>query len=125
MMNQDGVDDENAAGRRRPLKRLRAIWLLVSALALPLAAQTLPGLPARGKPAATPAKPAASEPSAEEWRARLASAQSEHRKLLAQAEGSAPLLAQRQLASARRLVLLASKVDALAQGVAGDNPESS
>ena len=59
--------------------------------------------------------PASAPPgtSAQEWQDRFAAAQAEHLRLQAQPEGSGPLLAERQLASARRLDLLASRLAAV------------
>jgi small-conductance mechanosensitive channel len=90
-----------------------------------LLAQGLPGnlLPPLGQ------KPAASAPTApastpDEWAARLASARIEHRQLLDQPPGSAPLLRERQLASARRLALLSARAEAArSQATAGPAAE--
>ena len=84
-------------------------------------AQGIPGLPSlTAKPAASAAS--AAEPTLPDWMARLEAARAEHRQLLAQPDGSAPLLAQRQVASARRLVLLTARVDALRDRAGGAKP---
>jgi small-conductance mechanosensitive channel len=69
----------------------------------------LPGAAPNGAAAAS----APSSTSAEEWQARLQAAQAGNLRLQAQPEGSAPLLAERQLASARRVDLLAARLAAV------------
>jgi len=97
---------------------------MVATASTPAVAQAIPGLPSLGRAPAAAAAPTA-EPTAEELLARLDAARAEHRQLLAQPDGSAPLLAQRQLASARRLVLLTARVDALrTRSAVGKSSES-
>jgi len=91
----------------------RLVVAFASVAALAVAAQGLPGMGALSKAAPPPAAPAASQPSAADWTARLEAAREEHRKLLDQTTGSAPLLGERQMASARRLVLLADSIEGL------------
>lgn len=80
-------------------------------------AQSLPGLPSLGSPAAPPAAPA-SAASLSEWRARLETARASHRRLSELPDGSAPLLAERQIAYARLVALLSSRVAAMQGDVA-------
>jgi potassium-dependent mechanosensitive channel len=99
---------------------------LLAAATTTLLAQGLPAnlFPTSGTKAA-PA-PNVAAPTADEWAARLAAARIEHRQLLDQAPGSAPLLSERQLTSARRLVLLSARAEAArsqsAAGSAADRP---
>ena len=55
---------------------------------------------------------AASQPSIDEWRTRLAQARQVHERLARQPPGIEPLLAERQSASSRLLTLLASQIEA-------------
>lgn len=90
-----------------------ALWYLVWALAASVAsAQGLaPRLsPDTGAPAATAVAPASTPSGAEDWQARFDAAQDEHLQLQVKPEGSEPLLTERQLASARRLDLLAARL---------------
>lgn len=97
--------------------RVCLLGLLVAA-ASPTAAQSLPGIPGLG--GSTPkAEPAEQPPSLADWEARLQAARLEHKVLLALPAGSAPLLSPRQFASARRVALLAARVDALKTPVGG------
>lgn len=105
--------------RRWAVPVLSASIVLLAGAAAAAFAQTIPGLPSMGAKGAAPAVPAASEPTAADWAARLEAARAEHRALLELPEGSEPLLAQRQLASARKLVLLAARVDALTARASG------
>jgi hypothetical protein len=73
------------------------ILAMVATASTPAVAQAIPGLPSLGRAPAAAAAPTA-EPTAEELLARLEAARAEHRQLLSQPDGSAPLLAQRQLA---------------------------
>ncbi len=98
----------------------RVLLVLLTATALSAAAQSIPGLPGFGSAKAVPAAPAASAPTAADWAARLEAARAEHQALLALPAGSVPLLDQRQIASARRLVLLAARVEALKSQGSGD-----
>ena len=99
------------------LRSLLAIVLLVAASGL-ATAQTIPGLPSLGRDADTPA---AAETTVEDWVARLEAARAEHRLLMAQPEGSMPLLSSQQMASARRLLLLTGRIEALrTSGAAAD-----
>ena len=68
----------------------------------------LPG--GRSSAGAPPA--AATQPSIDEWRTRLAQAREVHERLARQPPGSEPLLAERQLTSSRLLTLLASQIEA-------------
>jgi potassium efflux system protein len=98
----------------------RVLLALLTASAVSAAAQSIPGLPGFGSAKAVPATPAASAPTAAEWAARLEAARAEHQALQALPAGSVPLLDQRQIASARRLVLLAARVEALKSKGSGD-----
>ena len=95
--------------QRRRQRAARFLAALAAVAALGASAQSLPGLRALSPKAAASA---ASQP-APDWTARLEAARAEHRRLLDQPTGSAPLLGERQMASARRLVLLAESVDGL------------
>ncbi|MFZ2986572.1 mechanosensitive ion channel domain-containing protein [Ideonella sp.] len=68
-------------------------------------------LPWSSQPSAAPAS-AASAPTPAQLETRLQAAREAHRQLLAEAEGSRPWQLERQMASARRLSLLASRLDA-------------
>ena len=98
----------------------RVLLGLLTATALSATAQSIPGLPGFGSAKAVPAAPAASAPTSADWAARLEAARSEHQALLALPASSTPLLDQRQLASARRLVLLAARVEALKSQGSGE-----
>jgi small-conductance mechanosensitive channel len=98
----------------------RVLLALLTASAVSAAAQSIPGLPGFGSAKAVPAAPAASAPTAADWAARLEAARAEHQALQALPAGSVPLLDQRQIASARRLVLLAARVEALKSQGSGD-----
>ena len=77
-------------------------------------AQKLPAslLPSAAQKPAAASTPDASTPTAEDWAARLAAARLEHRQLMDQPLGSAPLLVERQMASARRIALLSARAEA-------------
>lgn len=98
----------------------RVLLALLTASAVSAAAQSIPGLPGFGSAKAVPAAPAASAPTAADWAVRLEAARAEHQALQALPAGSVPLLDQRQIASARRLVLLAARVEALKSQGSGD-----
>jgi len=109
-------------GYRLSLPLHKVLGALLAAAALSAPAQSIPGLPSLG---ARTTAPAASQPTAVEWAARLEAARSEHRALLDLPADSEPLLAERQLASARKLVLLSARVDALTARATGVKaPES-
>lgn len=85
-------------------------WLALLALSFcvvtaPLHAQPLPSLPGMATPAAKEPAAAAPLPSTQDWAARLAQARADHDRVLGLPPG-APLLDERQVASARRLALL-------------------
>jgi small-conductance mechanosensitive channel len=95
------------------VRRLLSLCLLIAsaaAAAQGLPTGLLPGITSNGAEAAASAPPSTS---VEQWQARLQAAQAEDRLLQAQSEGSAPLLAERQLASARRVDLLAARLAAV------------
>jgi small-conductance mechanosensitive channel len=98
----------------------RVLLGLLTATTLSAAAQSIPGLPGLGGTKAESAAPAASAPTSADWAARLEVARAEHQALLALPAGGTPLLDQRQIASARRLVLLAARVEALKSKASGD-----
>lgn len=106
------------SSQRRHLAACHFVVAVATFAALGVSAQSLPGMGALSKAAPPAAAPAASLPSAADWTARLEAAREEHRKLLEQATGSAPLLGERQMASARRLVLLADSVEGLHEATA-------
>jgi len=98
--------------------RARLPWLWPACLVITSAVAAAQGLPAGLLPGAgsTGSKATVSAPpgtSAQEWQDRFDAAQAEHLRLQAQPEGSAPLLAERQLASARRLDLVAARLAAV------------
>ena len=93
-----------------------ALWFLGMALAASAAsAQGLGSrlLPGAGSAAASAAEAAPQPSSADDWQDRLAAAQAEQQRLQALPEGSEPLLAERQRASARRVDLLAARLAAV------------
>jgi len=102
----------------RPVaSRVSVRWMFATCMLAATASVLAQGLPAAllpraAQPPASASAPAAAAPTAEEWAARLAAARLEHRQLLDQPPGSAPLLAERQLASARRLALLSARAEA-------------
>jgi potassium efflux system protein len=102
-------------------RRLLAVYLLAALAAVTASSTSAQGLP--GLKALSPQAPApvASQPSEADWTARLEAARVEHRRLLDQPTGSAPLLGERQMASARRLVLLADGIEGL-RGAAASGP---
>jgi hypothetical protein len=89
-----------------PLRSWRALLALsFCVVTAPLLAQPLPSLPDMATPAAKEPATAAPLPSTQDWAARLAQARADHERVLALPPG-APLLDERQVASARRLALL-------------------
>jgi len=92
---------------------------LAAASSLVAAAQGLPGLPSLTPAPAEPAASAPAEPSLAEWTARLDKARADHERLAGKAPDSEPLLAQRQTASARLQILLATRVEALKAAASG------
>ena len=70
---------------------------------------------------ASPPGTASSQPSADEWRNRLAQAREAHERLARHPPDSEPLLAERQLTSSRLLTLLVSQIEATREP-AGDSP---
>ncbi|MBL8349415.1 MAG: mechanosensitive ion channel [Burkholderiaceae bacterium] len=108
--------------RRRAVRRwlCRAAALLsLSAVVLQSTAIELPGaLASRAAPASAPATL-----SIDDWRLRLAQAREAHDRLMALPAGSGPLLADRQLASTRRLALMTAQLEA-AQETAADAPHA-
>lgn len=93
--------------------------MLLSSLAVAAVSVELPKALAPRASAA----PAASEPGSvpltvDDWRNRLAQARAAHERLMAQPEGRAPLLADRQLASTRLLALLAAQVESAVEAAA-------
>jgi small-conductance mechanosensitive channel len=95
------------------VRRLLSLCLLIASATA--AAQGLPAGLLQGIAPSSPATAASTPPptSVDEWQARLQTAQAEDRLLQAQPEGSSPLLAERQLASARRVDLLAARLAAV------------
>ena len=87
----------------------------VAVAAVAAQAQGVPGLMRLGPAPAAPAA-AASAPTLAEWTSRLEAARAEHRRLLEAVPGSTTLLPERQMASARLVVLLSARVDALRPG---------
>ena len=110
-MNKPVGSPRLAAGIRW-LRRAAGAALSVAALHAPAVE-----LPAALAPLTSPssAAGAASAPAAlsvDDWRARLAQAREAHEQLMALPAGSAPLLAERQLASTRRLALMTAQFEA-------------
>lgn len=92
----------------------------LASLSSPARAIDLPkGLALPGGLVASAPPAAASKPSIDDWRTRLAQAREAHERLARQPPGSEPLLAERQLTSSRLLTLLASQTEA-AREPAGD-----
>ena len=97
--------------------RARLPWLWPACLVITstlASAQGLPGglLPGVGSAGSAAAASAPAATSAQEWQDRYEAAQAQNLRLQAQPDGSAPLLAERQLASARRLDLLTARLAA-------------
>jgi len=92
---------------------LLLVWSFIAASSA--TAQVLPGglLPGSGSSGTDKAAAAPAQTSAQEWQDRLGAAQAEQQRLQAQPERSAPLLAERQLASARLVDLLAARLAAV------------
>ena len=106
------------SGLKRPAAGWHGLALWFFGMALAASAASAQGLgsrllPGTGSAAASAAEATPQPSSVDDWQDRLAAAQAEQQRLQAQPEGSEPLLAERQRASARRVDLLAARLAAV------------